>query len=63
MNIIIDNDKLMNIIIDNDNELLVDNFTFEIADELAYASAERIEAEDTMDDEYIPVDDGSWVGR
>ena len=53
----------MNIIIDNDNELLVDNFTFEIADELAYASAERIEAEDTEDDEYIPVDDGSWVGR
>ena len=60
MNIIIDNDKLMNIIIDNDNELLVDN---EMADELAYAAAERLESEDTMDDEYIPVDDGSWVGR
>ena len=63
MNIIIDNDKLMNIIIDNDNELLVDNFTFEIADELAYAAAERLESKDTVDDEYIPVDDGSWVGR
>ena len=53
----------MNIIIDNDNELLVDNFTFEIADELAYAAAERLESKDTVDDEYIPVDDGSWVGR
>ncbi len=50
----------MNIIIDNDNVLLVDN---EMAEELAYTSAERIEAEDTEDDEYIPVDDGSWVGR
>ena len=40
----------MNIIIDNDNELLVSN---EMADELAYAAAERIEAEDTEDDEYI----------
>ena len=50
----------MIIIIDNDNELLVDN---EMADELAYAAAERIEAEAVVDDEYIPVDDGSWVGR
>ena len=48
------------IIIDNDNELLVDN---EMADELAYAAAERLEAEAVVDDEYIPVDDGSWVGR